>query len=304
MSNELKIEYYLRQLDQYLHALPVGQRAEIITEIKSHIFESLEKTPERGVDLILGDLGTSRTVAERYLLAKGLRPTSPPRGGRVLKWLAIGTVALFAFIFIAGLSTIWYFSPLIHVADDHVTLLGGLIDVNEALGHVKVGNIEIGQAMHDNALNESGDETFDRKLVKLVKIPFNTAKLEIGTSVTDKIEWACETLGGARPSSEVVAGVLNFRLDGLNLGKCKISIPKGLASEFKGINGHMEVRSPQDSMKISLINGKVKIKLDPEATYDFDVKVTNGLKDFFPRSGAKEAVKVKVDVVNGLVKKE
>ncbi len=305
MNDELKTEYYLRQLDQYLHALPVSQRAEIITEIKSHIQESLEKDEKRGIESVLNDLGAPRVVAERYLLAKGLRPSVQSRPGRVLKWLAIGTVAVFALIFVGGMWTIWHFSPIIHVDESkgHVSLFNGLIDVNEAVGKVKVGDIEINGAMNEDFTNSSGDENVDAS-VKLIKIPFNTAKLEINYSEDESVRWRCKSIGGSGPKAETSAGVMNFSLDALALATCTISLPKGLAAEFKGINGHMEVKSPHEAMKISLVNGKVNIKPDPERTYDFDVKVTNGLKDFFPRSGAKGAVHVKVDVVNGLVKKE
>lgn len=304
MNKDLKIEYYLLQLDQNMQALPLGQRAEIITEIKSHILESLEKDPQREIDSVLADLGAPRLVAERYLAAKGVALSSPRKSGRWLKWLAVGTVALFAFIFLSGLATIWYFSPLIKVDEKNgrVVLFGGLIDVNENLGHVKVGSIEVNEAIKDDGNVTSGEEL--AKNVKLFKIPFNTAKLDILGTDGLNVKWSCKSVGTAAPKAEMEAGILSLNLDGLNLAKCTISIPRGMSTEFRGVNGHMDVISPHDAMKISLVNGKVNIKLDPARVYDFDINVKNGLQDFFPRSASKEAVRVKVDVVNGLVKKE
>ena len=56
MTNELKIEYYLSQLDRELHSLSVSQRAEIVTEIKSHIRDSMESANAKPVEQILQDL--------------------------------------------------------------------------------------------------------------------------------------------------------------------------------------------------------------------------------------------------------
>src|ERR1035437_3908034 len=103
MNKELRIEYYLLQLDRSLGALPVSQRAEIVTEIKSHIYASMEKDPNLGIEVILNGLGSAAQVAERYLAVKGIAPLAPSRGHRWLKGLAIVTVAIFAVIFFSGL---------------------------------------------------------------------------------------------------------------------------------------------------------------------------------------------------------
>jgi hypothetical protein len=304
MNQSLRIEYYLMQLDQLLQALPIGQRAEIITEIKSHIHEVLEKEPQRDIETVLGDLGTPHTVAEKYLAAKGLKVSAPRRGRKVFKWLAIGTVAMFLLVFAGGLAVIWRFSPLIRATQHHVTLFNGMIDVNEQLGHVKIGDIEVGNAINEDTVEISGEEDVSGKKVKLIKIPFNNAKLDVESAQNDKMKWSCKTVGHENPKAQIEAGVLSLNLDVLQAAKCSIALPSGAAAEFRGVNGKMEVKTPQNSMKISLVNGKVDISLDPSKVYDFDVKVKNGLQDFFPHSSDKGAVKVQVDVINGLVKKE
>lgn len=196
------------------------------------------------------------------------RDERPRRGGKTLSWLAIGTVALFASLFI------------------------GLIHFGDPLGAAR------------ETVNVSGEEDLAAADVKLIKVPFNNAKLKIESTLGSKVAWSCHTVGAEAIKGQVVAGVFNLNLEALAAAKCFISIPSGMASEFRGVNGRMDVKTPQNAMRISLVNGKVDISLDPHRAYDFDVKVKNGLQDFFPRSGAKDAVKVQVDVVNGLVKKE
>ena len=58
------------------------------------------------------------------------------------------------------------------------------------------------------------------------------------------------------------------------------------------------------AMNIKVTNGKVNIKSYASKVYDFEINVINGMHDNFPRSQDKTAVKVKVDLVNGVVKKD
>jgi hypothetical protein len=301
MNKDIKIEHYLLQLDRELQALPVSQRAEIITEIKSHITDAEAKSD---VDTVLRDLGSPQAVAQRYLAAKGVSYAKPRRSGAWVKWLAIGTVAFFGLIFFAGMSAIWYFSPLVKVDEDkgRVVLLGGLIDVNEKIGKVKIGDMEVNGSLKDD-VEVKGEEMLTGN-VKSLKIPFNTAKLDLAPAAGRKITWDCRAASSASPEVAINAGVMTLNLDKLNLAKCTVSIPLGISTFVTGVNGHMDVTKPGGPLEITLDNGKVNIKPDPSKTYDFEVKVKNGLQDFFPRSNAKGALKVKVSVVNGLVKKE
>lgn len=302
MTKEIKIEHYLLQLDQQLGGLPVSQRAEIITEIKSHIVDAEAKSGD--VDAVLRDLGDAGSVARKYLAAKGVAYAPARTSRKWVKRLAIGTVAFFALVFFAGMSAIWYFSPLVKVDEQRgrVVLLGGLIDVNEKIGKVKIGDMEVNGSLNDD-VEVKGEEEITGA-VKTVKIPFNTAKLDLAPSSGTKITWDCRAASQAAPEVAVSAGVLTLNLDKLNIAKCTVSIPAGLFTEVRGVNGHMDVENPNGPLQITLDNGKVNIKPDPSKVYDFEVKVKNGLQDFFPRSNARDALKVKVNVVNGLVKKE
>lgn len=309
MNTELKIEYYLSQLDRELQSLTVSERAEIVTEIKSHIRESLASDNPKPVDTILQDLGSARQVAERYLVSKGKPPAPPKRTGRMFKWLAIGTVGFFALIFFAGIMAAIYLRPLVHVDKEkgRVTLFGGLIDVNEQIGEVRVGDLVVNNDMKES-IRVHGEENIAGKNIHIIKIPFNTASIEVKHGTSNHFAWSCKAASADQTvpelATEIAAGVMTLNLDKLNLAKCEIELPLGLASQFRGVNGHMKVDFPFSDMDISIDNGKVNIHPDPSKTYDFEVRVKNGLKDFFPRSKEKDAVKMKVSVVNGMVKKE
>ncbi len=309
MTNELKIEYYLSQVDRELHSLSVSQRAEIVTEIKSHIRDSMESANAKPVEQILQDLGTPRQVAERYLVSKGMPLTPPRRTGKVFKWLAIGTVGFFALLFFSGIMAAIYLRPFVKVDEStgEVKILGGLIDINvkDEMGQVKIGEFTLSDKGIDGGVDINGEEDVGGKQVKTLVIPFNTAKLEIKHNTTTLLSWNCKAAGDSPDiATETQAGVMTLNLDKLNLAKCSLELPIGIDVQFRGVNGHMDVDYPFANMDIELNNGKVKIHPDPGLAYDFDVKVKNGLKDFFPRSKDKKALKVKVNVVNGLVKKE
>jgi len=308
MTNEVKIEHYLLELDQALYGLPVSQRAEIITEIKSHIRDSMEKDPAANVDQVLNKLGPAKTVADRYYTMKGIptpRKSSPMR--RLLKAMVITAAVLFGLIFFSGVATIWYFSPLIKIDDagHRVSFLGGTIDINDMKGVVKVGSLEI----TDDGIRSfpfNGESDLAGSHVKTVRIPFNTAKLDVDSSADRALKWKCKAASGAGNTDVAVKGdVMTLDLDKLNLAKCAISLPVGIAAEFVGSNGKMDIQAANQNLDIKMSNGKINIHPDHSRVYDFDVQVKNGVRDSsFPHSQAKDAVKIKINLDNGIVKAE
>lgn len=322
MNKDLILEHYLSQLDRELQALPTGQRAEIITEIRSHALDKSATDAAKTMQMILNEMGSPKEVAARYLEQKGVKPWAPSPARNWVKWIAISFAAMVAFVIISTIATIWYFSPLITVDEKagRVTLFGGAIDVNEKTGEVKVGSIHVKEDIDLKISGEEGNYTVEMKnggshrsegerdltveKVKLIKIPFNTAKIEMTAATGGLFRWECRNAGSNPPPMTVNAGVMTFDLNQVNMAKCELSIPESIKVELKGVNGSVEVDQPHSELDIRVTNGKIDIRPDRSKVYDFEVKVLNGMHDNFERSSDKQALKVKVDVVNGVVRKE
>lgn len=321
MNKQLVIENYLAELEKELSALPTGTRAEILTEIRSHILEASENQPNRNIQAILDDFGSASSVARRYYAEKGMTYVAPTRP-KWMRRLAYAVVGVFAFFLLSTIFTIWYFSPLIQVdeAAGRVRILGGLIDVNEKLGEVKVGSVHINgvpaeetawddaDTEADFSLNVSGvsenqgDADLKTEKVTRILIPFNTAKLELIASKDSHFRWSCKNVSNAPPPLTVNAGVMTFDLNAVNLAKCDLHLPEGVKAELKGVNGALDIEKPASDLDINVTNAKINIEPDRSRVYDFEVKVVNGVQDKFGRSSDTKAVKVKVDVVNGVVR--
>src|SRR6187549_1830430 len=97
MTGDPRLESYLTSLERVLRPFPVSDRAEIITEIKSHVLSALERDPQARLDSVLSALGEPETVANRYLLERGLKPTKTSISP-IVKWLIIGFLGTFAMI--------------------------------------------------------------------------------------------------------------------------------------------------------------------------------------------------------------
>src|SRR5689334_74559 len=118
MSTEPKLEAYLNALDKSLVQIPVSDRAEIIMEIKSHILDSQAKAPDISLTSILDSLGEPETVANHYLLERGLKVSKPPKTPMV-KWLTIGFLGTLSILIIFLLLLVWKFTPIISVDDEN-----------------------------------------------------------------------------------------------------------------------------------------------------------------------------------------
>ncbi len=313
MNKELILEHYLSQLDRELQALPVGQRAEIITEIRSHILELDQKDPSVDIQKRLEDLGTPKAVAMRYLEQKGVKYWAPSTPRNWIKWIALATFGSVAFVvasaLIATFMAIWYFSPIIEVDEKagKVSFFGKAIQVSEANGNLKIGSFTVGGLDFDdddsNHMSRGRAELKNQK-VQLIKIPFITAKLEVNASQDGVFSWECKSRMGQNPQLDMQAGVMTLALDKLKFAKCELNIPAGTKAELSGINGSVKLDEPQSDIQVNVTNGKVKISPDSRREYDFDVNVLNGVQDDFASVRTPGALKVKVDVVNGAVRKE
>lgn len=108
MSPNKAIEKYLDTLHYELSSMSISEKAEIITEIKSHINDRLEFGDN--IDDILNALGSPSIVARKYLKEKGI-PEAKQSPGCIsffLKWFCILVLSLFLLV-VLGIGGLFWF---------------------------------------------------------------------------------------------------------------------------------------------------------------------------------------------------
>jgi hypothetical protein len=311
VPTDIKLEQYLATLDRALGPVPVSDRAEIVTEIKSHVLDAQARDPNKDLGAILSSLGEPETVANRYLLERGLKPGKAPKSP-IVKWLTIGFLGTFAISALFVIVIISSFTPLIKVDEEagKVTILGGLIDIDEKKGKVRVGGTQIQEIEDGDSKIFQGSSPVSKASFDRIDIPFSNAKLEISPSEDKEIHWLCKIHGPKSSNPKDGASVTTSnRVLTLNLqktlgAKCNIEVPDGIAMNIEGSNGSLEVDSPRANLTVKIDNGKVTLSPDGELNYRFDNKVINGSVDDFESSTAKDALSIQVSVVNGSIEKD
>ncbi len=97
---DIRIGHYLARLESALHDLPSHQTDDIVREIRAHIVERLETSPDRQatVERVLASFGDPEDLAERYrtefMLARAAHSYSP--------WLLLKTTGRWAMTGIRG----------------------------------------------------------------------------------------------------------------------------------------------------------------------------------------------------------
>lgn len=304
MENQ-ELENYLAKLERALGAISVSEKAEIIMEIKSHVLDAVESSPDRSLSEILKGLGEPEQVANRYLLERGLEPQKAPKHP-IVKWLVIGFLGTFSISVVAMFVLLWNFTPLVQVdeAKGHVKILGGLIDVQEDNGRVKIGDGELKIGGDDFEIEFgsefSGTEEIDVSKVKKALFWFNNAKLKFRNSETSEIEYDCDTNGEAHVGEN--SGTMEFNLKGTSMASCKVSVPKGIDVEVKAQNGIFNFLDLENNLNFEGMNGKVRFQPGKEVAYKYKMKVQNGLMDDFESSDKSDAYKIEIELMNGKIK--
>lgn len=296
-----KLEEYLSRLDRLLSSISVSEKAEIITEIKSHVLEAMERENAQDPGKVLLALGEPEQVASKYLLERGLKPQRPPKHP-VLKWVTIGFLGTVTLIMTFSLILLWKFTPLISVDDtnDRVMILGGLIDVNGNKGSVKVGPMSI----HDDSEYGKFKGTMPLDLTKIrnFEIAFRNAKIDLSNSDQGLLAWECVGVGSEhfirKEKDEVKVDLTTG-----SYPKCSLKIPAGIWVSVFGNNGKLGIEKPHFNLKIQMDNGVVKLSPDSNKKYKFSNSIVNGKSDYFESSASKEAIVISVSLINGRISK-
>lgn len=301
MALEPKLEAYLAALDRALSAIPVSDRAEIVTEIKSHILETLARDSTATLESTLASMGEAETVANRYLLERGLKPAKPPKHP-IVKWLVIGFLGTITAFLLFIVVMIWKFSPLISIDEksERVTLLGGMIDINGKEGKVQVGST----FMHSESRTFEGHKDIDPKNIRQIEILFANGGAEVSTSPTNRLTWKCKIDNNAQPDASFVSekdATLSLRLDQTHRSRCEVSVPAGVAIRVQGQNGRIVIERIQSNVDAKLNNGKLRIEPDLSRAYKYEIQTRRGMTDAFTSSTDPKALLIRGSVENGQI---
>lgn len=297
-----ELENYLSRLEQCLGPISISEKAEIVTEIKSHVLDAIENDETKTVSQILASLGEPEQVANKYLLERGLEPQRPPRHP-IVKWLTIGFLGTFTIIAAATVTLLWSFTPLIKVDEEkgRVQILGGLIDVNEDNSSVNIGgSFTIGKDKN----NLSGEEDFSEQDIEEVKVAFSNGKFSVQNTNENKFIFECEVdedITQVKPQKE--AKSLTFNLSEIADSDCDLELPSKIKLVMDGKNGKIRMKKLKNHISINMMNGRIGFSQDPNSLYSYQNSVMNGKMDTFPSSNSKDAYQIKLSLMNGKIRK-
>jgi hypothetical protein len=296
-----KIESYLAILERSLKQLPVSDRAEIVTEIKSHVLSAVERDPNATVDSVLQALGEPETVANRYLAERGqsfVKPSISP----IVKWLVVGFLGTFALLLVFAGAVLYRFSPLIKVDNkDHVTLLGGAIDIDGA--EIKGGHGSWSFSSGSGGFG-GGHQVTGRAAVLAengsLLIQAKNGKIHVQNSDDASLRWDCRIdKGKPDPAVHYQEKAMVLDLTYASGILCDLFVPAKHALKLQMENGKIFVEKPKYGLDVSLTNGKILIQPDPALAYRYDVRVERGVTDEFTSSRRADAIFIKAFVENG-----
>jgi hypothetical protein len=285
-KTDQQLEQYLTRLDRALGQIAVSDRADIITEIRSHALDAQDREPSKSMNDILSSLGEPESVANRYLMERGLKAGKPAKTPMV-KWLTIGFLGTFAIVTFAVVLILYKFTPLVKVDENKgtVQILGGLIDISDD---------EI------RAEKVSATKDIDLKIIKKIKIRFSNGKMSLKQNTGSQLKWGCKAT--AQDAFPVLSNdAVTFNL--IN-AKCEISYPRGLELDLEGVNGKLELNELTSNVNVDLKNGNVSFSPDAHTAYRYDLDVDQGRVDDFESSKSDKAVQIKIKLGNGRIAKD
>lgn len=296
------LESYLNTLDKSLSKLSTSDRAEIITEIKGHVIDTLDRENHRSLDNVLASLGEAETVANKYLMERGLslgKPSKTP----VVKWLTIGFLGTVAMCLIFTAITMVFFSPLIEIDESagRIRILGGLIDISDSKSR-----IEMSTSSHTK-LSGSLDSklNFSKSIISMTpemsfKLAFNNGKIDISNSNNETLSWDCKLDESVEPIVTTIDGLVTLDISQSKGVKCDILVPQMNELKIEGINGKIDYIYPRVDSIIKLTSGKIELEFDDNIKYSHQINVLKGVKTGLPEQN-EDGIKLNIDLTNGMV---
>lgn len=302
MKPSVQLENYLALLERSLGTIAISEKAEIITEIKSHVLEAQDREPSQSIDSILASLGTPEQVANRYLLERGLTVTKPPKHP-IVKWLVIGFLGTMLLSILSIGALIWKFSPLVEIDEEkgRFSVLGGLIDIDGSSSMV-VG-FDPSNINEGDSFKISGNKDLKKSPYK-VDIQFSNASFNFKPARKKiRLEWECKGHGTLSPSDLIshLPGETRFQFEKTNGVKCTFLIPKGKAIFVNGANGKLKFKDIESPVTAEVLNGVISFQPAPDKEYQYKSSVKLGVLDSFPESKAPNSIPIQLSVGSGKI---
>lgn len=294
--NEKLLNSYLKRLDKALSGVSVSDRSEIVTEIKSHILDTVESNPAASVESVIRDLGEPSEVAKRYLSEKGISYQIPNRQP-FFKWMVIGFLGTLGIITLFVLIMVWSFSPLIQVDErsGRVKILGGMIDVSST-DNLNT-NFKFSHDGHQTSFNkgvkdlQNLEPTELRFLLKDTKVNFkntNERAVKYSCSAEDELDIRMDT------------GVI-FDLKDSSYANCDFEVPKNMNIVVEAKSGRVEFLELENSVQAKLKNGSLSFVPKSNVDYSYSVDVKTGHARDFVGSTSDKAYKIDLYVKTGTI---
>ncbi|MCB0327924.1 MAG: hypothetical protein KDD52_09955 [Bdellovibrionales bacterium] len=314
MNHNKYLDRYLESLDKALKGVSVGEKADIITEIRSHILDALERD-DQNLRAILDSLGEPQQVANRYLLERGITIQPKPLGYSLVKWISAGFLTTLCVVVIALTLLIWKLSPIVKVDEinHRVQILGGLIDVqSDDIDFDKWKNMDFSVDWDDDdfpfSLNASREKiTREGELSvssssDLIFSEFTNGKFSLSQGDKEGVlKWKCETRDkNSEQKFEELQNRKDLDFSDFSGLKCEIWMPTNRGVELKGLNGYVVINEPEVSVSAKLSNGKMSFFPKDGMKYNFDTRVNVGRLDEF-ESVSEAQAKITLRVGNGFI---
>jgi hypothetical protein len=168
--------------------------------------DAQEKTPDISMKSILASLGEPETVANRYLLERGLKVSKAPRTP-MAKWLTIGFLGTLSISVLFLTVLLWKFTPILSIDDenDRVIILGGLIDINGNSGKVSIGST---LKNHDHTHSTTTDGSivtreFDSTDTTLISIENGSGNVRLTNHDKKLVTVEAQIISGTQDTCEI-----------------------------------------------------------------------------------------------------
>lgn len=303
MTTHPALENWLSRFYAELEPLPLSERAELVTELKSHILEKQSANPEKSMDDILSEVGAPRHIAATY--TEGVDKEEPKFKKEDQKEEPRGR-------------------PFFNIRGDHVELFGGaievdgqrgririgdFIDINSSEGKMKVGPWNFDIPRDDGEGHQRADESGEIPVQSIVnsnlEILATSGKMKIEFYDGPSITWRHRGnpfSNETQVKHEEGRSVLDFRSRGG--GKLTVKVPRQIKTSAKFDLGKLTIVRPTQEGQYTMHCGKLVFVYDDPSPVFVEARVSQGKCEPIPsalQKGNNESAPVRLETSLGKI---